>query len=414
MNNVKTLTKENARKATGGIWAVLAALMFTVIAGATGVITYSECGFEWWGDYILTGILAINALCAWLIVFCRNTAGLVIAKVFKIIEIVAAAVVAAAAAIILIESLTGTEIAGDLSSAISMFGAVAGIGAAIILGIAIIVIVYLASALGAISAASAGYRNRPVGSNGRFFSVLSFIAAVLFAGIIPLRIFFESIAEALYIDTSVIKMHTLSLDFSSYTMADYAIAAQSVAIPLFFLFVAIAACVLAGKVSVNDSAAEPAAVDAAVLPEKTEVPAEATAVVAASAVAADYAAENEEPVVSEEIPAEEIEVPAEAKETMCLFENSEEVPEKSAVEKSEIEELAVEAVPEIDYEKTQTDFSSAEDFDYKSIGVEFTEPVAGVANTEYISDEKAEEKPEIKYIPGTHMIDFEYSEDTIL
>lgn len=362
MKEKKYISADAAKKSSRGVSAVFAAIMFTVLTASVCLQVFSEGLTSNWMDYILPGILAVNALVLWAVVFSRKKFGLRSARIVQILELIGALSVTAVAAELLI-----TKLAGVKSFIKTNIGVPAvlydfnDIGMIALLVIGVIIIVYRCASLGYISAAARAQDEKHAKASGRTFSVLSIIFGAGLLLFIPARIFGGTVADYLGIDGKAFGLSDLSFDFASYTIKDYALLAMLVSAPVFYI--------LLGAVGAKMAKSK-------VLPEaetETDVP-----VIVEDSFFDEPSSEgtsSEEPAVEGPVVEESVtETP---------------VAEESAVEESVAEAPVIE-------EKTVT-----------------TAIPAAAVTTAAVTTAPVTTAPS-GFIPGTKLIDFGYSENEII
>ena len=235
MKTKKYITKATAQKATRGVIAVFAAIAFTVLSVATGVVLLSS-SYNSVFAYTLIGLLGINAISLWAVVFSKKSFGLALSRIIQIIELVATSLLSVLVGILLFGKISGFDIVslvaryvpidGETISSLTLPGIIA------CFCLVIFILIYRCSALGVISAADRAYKGKCVRASGRLFYVLSKTVAVVFITAIPVRLFFSELAQMLKLDTSVINLKELSINFAEYSLADYALVVELIFAPL--------------------------------------------------------------------------------------------------------------------------------------------------------------------------------------
>ncbi len=358
MKEKKYISAAAAGKSTRGVSAVFAAIMFTVLTASVCLQVFSEGFTSNYMDYIIPGILAVNALSLWAVVFSRKKFGLRTARIIQILELIGGI-----AATAVVAELFITKLAGVKSFIKTTIGAPVilndfnDMGMIALLVIGVIIIIYRCASLGYISAATRAQDGKHANASGRTFSVLSIIFGIGLLLFIPARIFGGTVTDYLGIDGKAFGLSDLSLDFASFTIKDYALLAMLVSAPIFYILLGVVGAKMAKSKVLPEAEAE------------TDVP----VIVEDSFFEASVL---DEPAVDETV-AEEPAV-------------EEPVVEEPVIEEPVTEEPVIEeAVPE------------------KAIPAEIPETVIPAAAA-------TASAAAVTYIPGTSLIDFGYSEDEII
>lgn len=240
MENLKC--KSVLNKSVYGAFSYLAAVVFTIIAISFSSIIVIQNSYLSLEHYLLIGFIILNMLALWGVPLSHKTSLIIFSEVIKIMLVITASIMMLFSFSLLISNIilgntqNITSYFGEYGKIIETFnlGGLIGVSAA-----SAFIFAYECLSVAFICALKKTYKGKRTFIRGRFLSVFSFTFSVIFIIFIPIRVFFNEIALALGIDTSVFSLGNIHFDFEQYALEDGFNLTLLVLLPLFYFLIGV-------------------------------------------------------------------------------------------------------------------------------------------------------------------------------